>query len=127
MKVCILGDGLVSLSLANILINNNIFVVDIFVNKKIKKQNKNRTIGISKSNIEYFNKNIVNIEKFLWNINKIEIYSENLKKEKILNFENDKTRLFSIIKNFDLNNCLLSKLKKNKLIKFKKKIKILKL
>ena len=121
MKVCILGDGLVSLSLANILINNNIFV-DIFTNQKIKKQNKNRTIGISKSNIEYFNKNIANIEKFLWNINKIEIYSENLKKEKILDFENDKTRLFSIIKNSDLNNCLLLKLKKSKLIKFKKKI-----
>ena len=120
MKVCILGDGLVSLSLANILINNNIFV-DIFTNQKIKKQNKNRTIGISKSNIEYFNKNIVNIEKFLWNINKIEIYSENLKKEKILDFENNKTRLFSIIKNSDLNNCLLSKLNKSKFIKFKKK------
>ena len=105
----IICDGLFSLSLDNILINNKIFV-DIFFNKKIKKQNKNRTIGISKSNIEYFNRNIINIDKFLWNIDKIEIYSENLKKEKILDFENNKTRLFSIIKNSDLNNCLLTKL-----------------
>ena len=45
MKVCILGDGLVSLSLANILINNNIFV-DIFANQKIKKQNKSKNVVI---------------------------------------------------------------------------------
>ena len=121
MKVCIIGDGLVSLSLANVLINNNIFV-DIFFKQKIKKKNKNRTIGISESNVEFFNENILSIEKLLWNIDKIEIFSENFKEEKILNFENNKNRLFSMIQNNNLNECLLKQLKKSNLIRFKNKI-----
>ena len=79
-------------------------------------------MGISKTNIEFFNNNILDINKFLWNINKIEIYSENLLNEKILNFQNKNNELFSIIKNFDLYNFLYFKLKKNRFIRFKKTI-----
>ena len=58
IKVCILGTGLTSLALAKALINIGIYV-DIFFNlKKIKKQNKSRTIGMSQSNIKFFNQNI---------------------------------------------------------------------
>ena len=121
MKVSILGDGLTSLTLAKLLANQGI-KVDIFSNQKIKKDNKIQTLGISKSNIEFFNENILNIEKYLWNINKIEIFSENLKNEKILNFENNDKTLFSIIKNYDLYQYLFLNLKKNKIVKFKKKI-----
>ena len=121
MKVCILGDGLTSLTLAKTLVNRGIYV-DIFFKKKIKHYNKSRTLGISKSNIDFFNKSILNIEKLLWNISKIEIYSDNLKKEKILNFQNKRKQVFSIIKNHELNNLLKIDLKKNKLIKFKKEI-----
>ena len=78
MKVCILGNGLVSLTLAQSLVNLGINV-DIFSEHKIKKYNKIQTIGISKNNIEFFNSNIINIKKLLWDINNIEIYSENLK------------------------------------------------
>ncbi len=120
MKVCILGDGLSSLALAKSLVNQGI-KVDIFSNQKTKKNNKIQTLGISKSNIDFFNKNILNIKKFLWNIDKIEIFSENLNNEKILFFENKET-LFSLIRNNDLYNCLFKDLKKNKLINFKKKI-----
>ena len=121
MKVCILGEGLTSLTLAKALINQGIYV-DIFSNQKLNQKQKSRTLGISKSNIKFFNENILNIEKLLWNIENIEIYSENLNNEKILNFENKKGQLFSIIKNFDLYKHLLLSLKKNKLVKFKKKI-----
>jgi 2-octaprenyl-6-methoxyphenol hydroxylase len=96
--------------------------VDIFSNQKIKKINKNQTLGISKTNINFFNENILNINKFLWNINKIEIFSESLKNDKILNFENNSETLFSIVKNFDLYNYIYLSLNKNKLVKFKKKI-----
>ena len=48
-------------------------------------KDKTRTIGISKTNIDFFNKYILNIEKLLWDINKIEIYSESFNNEKILN------------------------------------------
>ncbi len=121
MNVCILGDGLTSLSLAKSLVNLGIFV-DIYSDQKIKKSNKSRTIGITKSNIEFFNKNILNIQKFIWEINKIEIYSQNLKNEKVLNFENNNKQLFSIIKNYQLYDYLLGKLKKNKFFNFKKNI-----
>ena len=121
MKVAILGSGLSGLTLAMTLVNLGI-KVDIISDQKIKKNNIFQTLGISKSNIDFFNENILNIEKFLWNIDKIEILSENLKNKKILNFSNNGNILFSVIKNFDLYNHLFSNLKKNKLAIFKKKI-----
>ena len=121
MKVSILGDGLTSLTLAKSLVNQGINV-DIFSERKIKKNNKIQTIGISKANIDFFNRNILNINKFLWKINKIEIYSEKLKNEKVLNFENKNEELFSVIKNFDLYKTLFVNLKNSNLVKFKKKI-----
>ena len=120
MKLCILGDGLTSLSLAKSLVNQGIFV-DIFLNKKFLKYNKSRTVGISKKNLDFFNKNILDIKKFSWNINKIEVYSDSLQNEKILNFHNDGQPLFAIIKNYDLQKYLLSKLNKSKFCNFKKK------
>ena len=57
-------------------------------------QIKSRTIGISKSNVEYFNKNIINIEKIIWKLKKIEIFSDNLKKEKLLSFQNNSESTF---------------------------------
>lgn len=116
MKVCILGNSLTSLTLAKGLINKGIYV-DIFFNGINKKQDKSRTLGISKSNIEFFNKEILNIEKFLWNIDKIEINSENYHNKKILEFENKNKRLFSIIRNFELYNYLLSNVKNSKYLK----------
>ena len=53
------------------------------------------------------------------NINRIEIFSENLKNEKILNFENNNKKLFSMV-NFDLYDHLLIHLNKSKLFKLKK-------
>ena len=119
MKVCILGSGLTSLTLAKALVKENIYV-DILETKKTIKPDKTRTIGISKSNVEFFNNNIVNINSIIWNIKKIEIFSDNLKKEKLLKFENSKKELFSIIKNYKLFNLLEKSLSKNKY--FKKKI-----
>ncbi len=121
MKVCILSNGLTSLTLAKTLANEGI-KVDIFSDKKIQKYSQIQTLGISKSNIDFFNNYILNIEKLLWKIKKIEIYSENLTNHKILNFENKNNQLFSIIKNSDLYNNLFNDLKKNRLIKFKKNI-----
>ncbi len=119
MKVCVLGDGLVSLSLAKTLANQGINV-DIFGNKKRNINDKLRTLAISKNNVEFFNNNIANIEKLLWNIRKIEVFTENLQKEKLINFEKDNKNIFSIIRNFELDNFLISELKKNKHVKFKK-------
>ncbi|MDC3143112.1 ubiquinone biosynthesis protein UbiB, partial [Candidatus Pelagibacter sp.] len=74
MRVCILGYGLSSLTLAKALVNQNIYV-EIISQKKSKKIGLSRTLGISKSNVKFFNKNIINIEKLLWKLKKIEIYT----------------------------------------------------
>ena len=116
MKVCILGTGLSSLTLAKALVNQKIFV-DILAEKKNNYIDKSRTIGISKTNIEFFKNHIINIEKITWKLKKIEIYSDNLKKEKLLNFENNKNELFSIVKNFKLYELLHKSLSKSKYFK----------
>ena len=122
MNVCIVGDGLISLTLAKALVNKGINV-ELFSYKKAIKINKSRTIGISKANIEFFNQNILDVKRLLWQINKIEIYSDNLKNEKILNFQNEKKTLFSILKNHELYDQLMLSLKKNIFFKIKKNIK----
>ena len=116
MKVCILGNSLSSLALAKALVNKNIHV-DLWTSKKNNQPDKSRTIGISKSNVDFFNKYVVNIEKISWKLNKIEIFTDNLKNEKLLNFENSDYELFSIIKNFHLFEILEKSLFKSKYFK----------
>ena len=104
MNICIIGGGLTSLSLAKNLINKKINV-HIYHEKKIKNTSSNRTIGISKNNLEFFKKEICHIsKKNFWKIDQIEIYSEKFKKENLLKFENDKNDLFYIVKNHVLYN-----------------------
>ena len=69
MTVCILGNGLTALTMAKALVNQNIFV-DVLSDNKEFKFSKSRTIGISKSNTEFFNKSIINIKKFLLKLKK---------------------------------------------------------
>ena len=121
MKICILGNGLVSLMLAKALVNKSI-MVDLFYIKKKVKYSLTRTLGISKSNIEFFNKNILNITKILWKIKKIRIDTENLHNKEILNFSNDNSHLFSILQNHQLYKILKKELKKNKFLNYKKNI-----
>ena len=119
MNVCIIGDGLTSLSLAKNLINKKI-KVHLYKKKMISHLSPSRTIGISKDNLEFFEKQIIPLPKEIaWGIKKIEIYPENIKKGKILNFENNNT-LFYMVKNDELYKLLNNELSKNKL--FKKKI-----
>ncbi len=116
MKVCLVGSGLSALTLAKALVNQNIFV-DIVSQNKREKINFSRTIGITKSNFEYFEKHIADIKKISWKIKKIEIYTENFKNEKILNFENKNDQIFSIVKNYEIYELLKKSLNKNKYIK----------
>ena len=93
MTVCILGNSLTALTLAKALVNYEIDV-DVIFNNKNYKINDTRTIGISKDNVDFFNRNIINIKRLIWNIKAIEIFSENLKKEKLINFKANKNQLF---------------------------------
>ena len=111
MKVCIIGDGLVSLTLAHVLMQKDIFV-DIFAQKKSSKYDPSRTLGISKSNIDYFNNEIIDVKKILWEIKGIKIYTEKDSQNELLKFDNDDEQIFSIIRNNQLQKLLLGKLKK---------------
>jgi 2-octaprenyl-6-methoxyphenol hydroxylase len=117
MKICIIGNGLVSLTLAHVLTQKNLSV-DILFNSKNTKYSKTRTLGISKSNIEYFNKKILNIKKISWEIKNIKVCSESLSNKEILNFTNNQEQIFSIVKNYKLYELLEKDLKKNKLLRF---------
>ena len=121
MKICLIGSGLTSLALAKVLVNQNIHV-DILIDKKKQIIDQSRTIGITKSNVEYFNNNIVNIDKIIWKLNKIEVISDKLNKEKLLEFQNNNQELFSMVRSLDLYNILEKNLKKNKFFKIQNQI-----
>ena len=117
MNVCIIGDGLTSLSLAKNLVNQKI-VVHIYHKTKKNKSFSNRTIGISKENLKFFQNKILKIEeKLLWKIDKIEIFSEKIKNGTILNFEENKNNLFSMINNNKLYEVLNKNLLKDHFFK----------
>ncbi len=118
MKVCIIGDGLVSLALAKVLIQKDIFV-DIYAKNKKNHYDQSRTLGISKSNVDFFNNEIINIKNILWEIRNIKIFTEKDSKKEILKFKNENFQIFSLIRNRELKKLLLQKLKKSKFAKFK--------
>jgi len=62
MNICLIGNGLASLALAKNLINKKIKVFVYCENvKKLKFQS--RTMGISKNNFNFFNKDIIKFKK----------------------------------------------------------------
>ena len=114
MNVCIIGDGLTSLSLAKNLINKKINV-HLYQKKIFNNIPSSRTIGISNNNLNFFKKEIDDLpKKSSWEIKKIEIFSEMLKNNKLLKFENDKSTLFHMVKNETLYKSLNKKLSKSK-------------
>jgi len=120
MNICIIGDGITSLSLAKNLINKKINV-HIYHKKKTYNSLNNRTIGISKNNLQFFKNEIQDIpKKNIWEVNKIEIYSDKIIENKILDFENNKDELFYMIRNDELYNLLKKDLLKKRNFKKKK-------
>ncbi|MDA9654178.1 FAD-dependent monooxygenase [Candidatus Pelagibacter sp.] len=117
MNVCIIGEGLTALSLAKSLINKKINVHYYHKNRN-SNFSSNRTIGISKSNFEFFKEKIFQISKNnYWKINRIEIYTDKIDTENLLKFENNKNNLFYIIKNDELLKSLKRNLIKSKFFK----------
>ena len=117
MNICLIGDGLTSLTLAKNLINKNI---EVFLYYKSNKKPKfqSRTIGISKNNFDFFNKEIIKFKKdMFWKISRIEVYNEKFENKKILNFKKFKKELFLLVKNHEVYELLENDLKKNKLFK----------
>ena len=118
MNICLIGDGLTNLALAKCLTEKNINV-SLYYSSTSRKLSNNRTIGISKENFDFFQKNIIKINKFSWPIKTIKIFSE--KNNKLLSFGEKEKEMFFMVKNFELYKNLEKKLLQKKNFK---KIKI---
>ena len=116
MNICLIGYGIPSLVLANILANRNI-KISIFDKGKSKIKSSTRTLGIAKKNIEFLKKEKINLDNISWPVNSIKIFNESNYNKEILTFGPIKDKLFSVVKNSDLMNLLKRIVKKNKLIK----------
>ncbi len=124
MRICLIGKNLTNFVLAMVLVNKKLNI-DIIYNSDESKINSNRTIGISKDNLNFLNKNCNNLKISKWPIKKIKIYGENKNYNELFEFQNKDKENFFLIKYSEIYNyfqrTLLSK-KKIKFIKFKKNI-----
>lgn len=110
--------NLTSLILCKALVNIGC-IVHINPYSKKKSNFSTRTIGISKSNLNFINKNILSLStKKFHDIKKITIFSE--KKEEIIKFYNNGENLFSLVEVNQLHKALYSKLRFNKNFKIRK-------
>ena len=120
MNICVIGNNLTSLVLSKALVNKKINVT-IFYNYEKKIFKSNRSIGITRKNIDFLKNNILKIDKkYLNSIKQIEIYTEKNKKKKILNFSEKDKHLFDLIKADTLYKLLKKDLSKKKKFKIKK-------
>ena len=117
MNICIIGMNLTALILSKALTNIGCSVHVFQLNKK-KSNFSTRTIGISKSNFDFINKNVIPLNKKKFhNIKKIRIFSNN--KNEIIKFYNNGDNLFSLIELNKFSNIFHNNLKSNKLFKLK--------
>ncbi len=114
MNICLLGNNLTNLVLANILIKKKISV-DIIsqTNRQLAKKTV-RTIAISNKNYNFLIKNIKEVSTLGWPAKSIKIYSDNTNSSELFEFKNKKQNNFYLFKYVELYNLL----KKNKFLKF---------
>ena len=114
MKICLLGNNLTNLVLANILLKKKINVDIIYQSKSSSLKNTIRTIAISNENYKFLKENIKGISNFGWPTKKIKIYSTKNKSSELFEFENKNQSNFFLLKYSQLYNLV----KKNKFLKF---------
>ena len=122
MTICLIGKNLTTLVLSKILINKGIKVDLYYSNNKISKSMSNtisRTIGLSNDSIEFLESQKILYKKKCWDIEKINLYKDESSKS-FLNFDSKKSSFFMASYN-DFYRSLEASLKRNKLIKVKRK------
>ena len=115
MKICLIGQNLTNLILANVFAQKKLNV-DVYLNRKIQKIKTNRTIAISTENFEYL-KSVAKSDIVSWKTKEIKIFTNDLKTKEIINFNKKKREVFNLISYIELNSIFLKKLKKSKYIK----------
>ena len=111
MNVCLIGNNLTSLTLAQSLVKKKI-EVKLYSTSSKKFSKDFRTIGISSENLNFIDEEIIKIKKDkVWDINEIEIYDKT-NSNKVLDFQSSNKKLFSIIKHDTFYTLLEQSLKK---------------
>ena len=102
MNICLLGNNLTNLVLANILIKKKISV-DIIsqTHQKLVKKTV-RTIAISNENYNFLKENIKGISTLGWPTKSIKIYSDNTSSSELFEFKNKKQNNFYLFKYIEL-------------------------
>ena len=122
MTICLIGKNLTTLVLSKIFINKGINV-DLYEydNKKSKNlsNTNSRTIGLSNDSIEFLHSQKILNKKDCWEIKKINLYNGESFKN-FLNFNSKKGSFFMTSYN-NFYKSLEASLRKNKLIRIKKK------
>ncbi len=113
MKICLLGNNLTNLVLANILLKKKINVDIISQAKSSSLTNSIRTIAISNENYEFLKENIKGLSSLGWPTEKIKIYSDKNKSSELFEFKNKKQNNFYLLKYSTFFNLM----KKNKFLK----------
>ena len=114
MNICLLGNNLTNLVLANILLKKKINVDIIYQAKSLSLKNTIRTIAISNENYKFLSENIKGISNFGWSTEKIKIYSTKNKSSELFEFKNKNQSNFFLLKYSDIYNLV----KKNKSFNF---------
>tara|TARA_Y100000590_G_scaffold462576_1_gene627064 strand:+ start:678 stop:1766 length:1089 start_codon:yes stop_codon:yes gene_type:complete len=115
MKICLIGNNLTNLVLANVLAKKKI-IVDIIYTLNHNLSDSNRTIAISNDNFSYLKNNFQNFRIYAWPTEKIKIYVESNNSKELLEFKNKKKNIFYLIKYQEIFNSLLKIVRKNKYI-----------
>ncbi len=114
MNICLLGNNLTNLVLANILLKKRINVDIISQTNPLILTNTVRTIAISNENYKFLRENIKGISNLGWPTEKIKIYSDKNKSSELFEFKNKHQKNFYLFKYSTLHNLM----KKNKSLKF---------
>ena len=119
MNACLIGFNLTNFLLA-ILLSKKGFNVDIIFEEKNTHKFTNRTIGVSKKNVEFIKSFLQIPNQYLWPIKEIEIFNLNNNPSKKIKFKDNKNENFFIIKQDYFNNLSERKCRKLKNVYFKK-------
>ena len=116
MNICLLGNNLTNLVLANIFLKKKINVDIISLASAHLLKNTIRTIAISSENYKFLKENIKNFKNLGWPTSMIKIYSERNRSSELFEFKNKNQNNFYLLKYIEFYNLL----KKNKFLKFVK-------
>ena len=109
MNICLLGNNLTNLVLANILLKKKINVDIISQAKPTLLTNTVRTIAISNENYKFLKENIKGVSNLGWPTEKIKIYSDKNKSSELFEFKNNNQRNFYLLKYSALYNLMIKK------------------